>query len=165
MNPPMSDSFESICQKHREFLRRAARQMGVPDQEVDDLIQDTFLIAHRRMSCFEQRSGIGTWLYSILRNVVRNRRRGWRRYERKLSIYSTLVEDTMPCPSEQLLASRALQAFLAHLDPPRRDVFALAALGCTGREIGERLDINQNTAVARLRSARRELAQWSALAP
>lgn len=153
---------ESIYQNHREFLQRSARRLGAPEQEIEDLIQDTLLIAYQRIPVFEERSCVGTWLYAILRNVLRNRRRGWGRYERKLIVYSGVIEDPVHSLSECVLANHALEAFLAELDPPKRDVFVLAeVMGCTGREIGELLAINHNTAVSRLRAARQAFAVWT----
>ncbi|MFV8756680.1 RNA polymerase sigma factor [Nannocystaceae bacterium ST9] len=161
MDTPISTNFDSIFQSHWAYLQRAARQMGAPEQEIEDLIQDTLLIAYQQMPRFEQRSRLGTWLYSIMRNVLRNRRRGWGRYERKLIVYSGLLDEQATCVGDQVLANQVLEEFLAGLDDAKREVFVLAeVMGCTGREIGEMLEINHNTAVSRLRAARRAFAEW-----
>ncbi len=157
----ISTNFTTIYHQHREFLQRAARQLGAPEQEIDDLIQEVLLVAFQRIPRFEHRSRLSTWLYSILHNVLRNRRRGWGRYDRKLLVYSGVVDEHQPCLCDQILASQVLHDFLATLDEPKRDVFVLADLmGCTGREMGERLGINPNVATARLRAARKAFADW-----
>ena len=62
--------------------RHAALQSGEPDDwaregEADDLLQDIFLLAYRKIGSFRGESSLGTWLYRLAMNhcldVLRNR--------------------------------------------------------------------------------------------
>jgi RNA polymerase sigma-70 factor (ECF subfamily) len=50
------------------------RGLGVPDADRDDLVQDVFLVAHRRLADFDGQNA-AAWLYQIARRKVRDHRR------------------------------------------------------------------------------------------
>ena len=55
--------------------------LGVRPESVDDIAQETFVIAYRKLTMFERGTNFGAWLRTIARNLVRNelRRQGRRR--------------------------------------------------------------------------------------
>lgn len=63
---------------HAVFLYRSARHFGVPPEDAEDLVQDVFLTLAERPERFQGRSAIRTFLYGVLRNKVREYRRGGR---------------------------------------------------------------------------------------
>jgi RNA polymerase sigma-70 factor (ECF subfamily) len=72
--PPSSEaSFDAIFRAHLDYVWRVARVM-VDDASADDIAQDVFLVARRRLHEAPVRS-IRGWLYGITRNVARNHRR------------------------------------------------------------------------------------------
>jgi RNA polymerase sigma-70 factor (ECF subfamily) len=127
----------------------------------DDLVQEVFLVVHRRLGDFEGRSSSKTWLYGIIRRVVADRRRALRR---KPEDPAKLEVDAVRSPvlgpeasAEQAERVRLLHRLLAELDDEKREAFILAELeGLTMAEIAEALDANQNTVASRVRAARRE---------
>lgn len=147
--------FERVYRDHYPFVWRCARRMGVPTGDLDDVLQDTFVVAYRRFDSWDRRSRATTWLFGILRNVLRNRSRGQRRHERRVAALAH-AELGQPEPrGELLLAGELLRGFLATLDHDKRAVFLLAELeGHTAVEIGQALAISHNTASSRLRLAR-----------
>lgn len=137
--------------------------MGIADSELEDVLQDVFVIAHHRLDRLDPTAKAGTWLFGILRNVVRNRRRGHSRRLRRTEAFAVHVarreqgrhrlERNL---GERVLCSELLDGFLVSLDDKQRTVFILAELeGYSGKEIGAALGINPNTAHSRLRLARR----------
>jgi len=52
------------------FARR-----GVPSSDVDDLVQEVFLRVHRGLGGLRDDQRVGAWVFSIARNVLRDRLR------------------------------------------------------------------------------------------
>src|SRR4051794_2046029 len=61
--------------EHFPFVWRNAQRMLGIDSVVDDVVQEVFIIAFRRLHEFEGKSSFRTWLYAILRRVAANHRR------------------------------------------------------------------------------------------
>src|SRR5580658_8971322 len=81
--PPAADaeqppSFARLYEEHFSFVWRSARRLGAPEAIVDDVVQEVFVIVHRRLSAFEGHSSMRTWLFGIILNVVRAHRRSLR---------------------------------------------------------------------------------------
>jgi len=55
------------------------RRLGGPQIEVDDAVQEVFLVAHRRLRWFRGRESLTVWFYRVTENVVRHQRRRLRR--------------------------------------------------------------------------------------
>src|SRR3954452_665763 len=68
-------SFDEVYDRHFRFVWRVLRASGLPDSMVEDAAQDVFVVVHRRLSEFEGRSDIRTWLFRIARWVVTSERR------------------------------------------------------------------------------------------
>lgn len=154
--------FASLYRTHYDFVWRCALRLGVEPAEVDDVVQETFLIALRRLDEFTDEGAArpSTWLFAILRNVLRNHARGQRRRSRKQQAFGELRAGWVhEREAERGLGIGLLDQFLASLDPERRSVFVLAELeGHDSRAISEALGINHNTARTRLRAARKAFA-------
>jgi RNA polymerase sigma-70 factor, ECF subfamily len=159
-------TFEEIYDKHFGFVWRSVRRLGVNEGAVDDVVQETFLVVHRRLAEFEGRSSINTWLFGILVRVARDHRRHQRR-KAPHSLHAegaidpeTLTARADQSPHENAMKTEAvhtLHAILDELDDEKREVFILAELEqLTAPEIAEALSLNLNTTYSRLRAARQE---------
>ena len=155
--------FESIYREHFRFVWRTVRRLGVQGALVDDVVQEVFLVVHRRLADFEGRSSAKTWLYGIVRRVISDQRRTARRKPGGVDGSDGEIERAVDpelgpeASAEQAERVRLLHRILAELDDDKREVFVLAELeGLTGAEIAEALDVNPNTLASRLRAARRE---------
>lgn len=158
--------FKRVYEDHVAFMWRACRHLGVAPSAIEDVLQEVFLVVHRRLGEFEGRSSLKTWLFGILLHVVRNHRRSLRRKSPHLSNEdSTTVIDGLPNADasgaveaiEAAEAMRLLQGLLDELDDARREVFVLAELEQMGvPEIAEMLGENVNTVYGRLRTARQQ---------
>jgi RNA polymerase sigma-70 factor (ECF subfamily) len=157
--PAAPVSFEAVYEETLDFVWRSVKSLGVRDHQLDDAVQDVFLVVHRRLADFEGRSSVRTWVFGIAVRVARDYRR---RIQRKggLSPLDFEVVDPGPQPDahvESLDALREIAGALETLDEDRRDVFVLVDLeGLPVPEVAEILGIKLNTAYSRLRGARRD---------
>jgi RNA polymerase sigma-70 factor (ECF subfamily) len=150
--------FDDVYRDYFAFVWRSAKRLGVRDAALDDVVQEVFLIVHRRLEEFEGRSSVRTWLFGITLRVARD----YRRSTLRKSPDATVDPDTLRASSagpgeaaEKAEAVRLLHAILDELDDERREVFVMAELEqITMPEIADALAINVNTAYARLRAAR-----------
>jgi RNA polymerase sigma-70 factor, ECF subfamily len=157
--------FLAVYEEHVAFVWRSARRLGVADEALEDVVQEIFLVVHRRLADFEGRSSIRTWLFGIMLRVVQEHRRARRRAESRLERagvdLEALPDHRRPCPLEQASRSEAAQIFqqlLEQLDDDKRAVLIMVELEeMPVPQIAEATGVNVNTVYARLRAARREL--------
>lgn len=158
--PTSAPSLEAIYEAQFDFVWRSARRMGVAEASVDDVVQEVFLVAHRRLGDFEGRSSVKTWLFGILLRVVSDYRRTQRRKGGLAPLPDTLACDPADSPvgrTEQREAVQTLHRLLDALDEDKRAVFVLAELEqMTVPEIADALGANLNTVYSRLRAARKD---------
>ena len=146
-----------IFDAHHEFVYRSARRLGVPLTIVDDVVQETFIVAGRKLAEFEGRSSIKTWLFGIAMRVAHTHRRGEARRERRAAVVAEDAE-ALHDPYAQREAADLLHRLLDELDDERRAAFVLADCeGMTAVEIAEGLGVNINTIYSRIRSARKQM--------
>lgn len=152
-----------MYREHFRFVWRNVRRLGIDGAQVDDVVQEVFVVVHRRLADFEGRSTPKTWLYGIVRRVVADHRRSLRRKPLGNAPEDDGVDAASPpeegpeASAEQAERVRLLHRLLSLLDDAKREVFILAELeGLTLAEIAEALGVNANTVASRLRAARRE---------
>jgi RNA polymerase sigma-70 factor (ECF subfamily) len=148
-------AFSAVYAQYFRAVWRTLRRLGVEQAQLDDALQDVFVVVHRRLSEFDGRSLRG-WLYAIAVRVASDHRRA-AAHRRTVPLPETLV-DQAPDParaSELTDAVRLLHELLGELDEPKRIVFVLGELEeLSVPEIAEALGENQNTVASRLRAAR-----------
>ncbi len=133
----------------------------MPAADVDDALQEVFLVVHRRIAQYEDRGLMRAWLFSISRQVSSHYHRGAKRAEDR---HRGLVISTTAPDLEEVVARREAEqlvsTFLEGLEEPQRLVFFLADIeGLTAPEIASALDVNLNTVYGRLRQARKRFEQ------
>jgi RNA polymerase sigma-70 factor (ECF subfamily) len=151
--------FRALYQEHAPFVWRYAATHGVPRSLLDDVLQEVFLVVHGRLSSFEQRSSIKTWIAGIAVNVVRSfrRRRKHRELGEPLSELDTVgATDDSACDAlERKRARELLSALLERMSELQREAFVLCDLEQFPQvEVAGMLGVNENTLRARLRTAR-----------
>jgi RNA polymerase sigma-70 factor (ECF subfamily) len=157
--PPAREAldFAALYREHFGFVWRCVRVLGVPAEQQDDVCQEVFVVAHRRLPEFRADSGLRTWLYGILRNVAANARRSRRRRGNEVPLVGEWPSSAAG-PIENVEAREAaefVEHFLARVGEKKREVFVLALLeGMTIPEVAEALGIPLNTAYTRLRGVR-----------
>lgn len=154
---PVATQIARIFAEHAEFVWRSLRRLGVPAADVDDALQEVFLVVYRRINEYEDRGLMRAWLFSIGRQVASHYHRGARRSEER---HRGLPVTALPRDPEEVLARREAERFvhdfLEKLDEPRRLVFYLSDVeGLSAPEVAAALDTNLNTVYGRLRQARK----------
>jgi RNA polymerase sigma-70 factor (ECF subfamily) len=131
-------------------LRRYARALTRDADIADDLVQDTLVRALRSERLFHG-GDIRSWLYTILTNLNRNRRRS---LARRPSI-SPLNEDDEPGANGTEAEGRDIQRALSGLVEEQRSALLLVMLeGLTYREVAEIQGVPIGTVMSRLARAR-----------
>jgi RNA polymerase sigma-70 factor, ECF subfamily len=64
-----------LYRRHAQEVLRWARRLGAAGVDPEEVVQDVFVVVHRKLSGFRGESTFRTWLFRITRNVVRQRRR------------------------------------------------------------------------------------------
>ncbi|HET9932855.1 MAG TPA: RNA polymerase sigma factor [Polyangiaceae bacterium] len=160
-SPGNSPNLRQLFDEHAKYIWRALRHLGVPDADVEDVCQEVWVTAHRKLPEFEGRSSVRTWLYGICMRVASDyRRRAYVRRERPTA--EPAPEGEPLATSEfgsRVEARRALKALLELLDEEKRAVLVLYELeGFTMKEVAEILDTPLQTAYSRLYAAREVLS-------
>jgi RNA polymerase sigma-70 factor (ECF subfamily) len=139
---------------------RTLRRLGVAQEQLEDGVQDVFLVVHRQRALFEGRSTLKTWLVGIAVRVAKGYRRTEVRYTNRidrLAMQLTSDNNAPVTPSdgtEQREASELLHALLARLPDEQREMLVLVELEeLTVREASEALGIRVRTGQRRLRAA------------
>ena len=157
--------FADVYREYFGFVWRSARGLGVRPSAVDDVVQEIFVVVHRRLSEFEGRSTVRTWLSGIVLNVVRHHRRSIvRKSPHELPNGSAEDPEVLPTDArgphenaELAEGTRLLQRLLDTLDDDKREVLVLAELEeLSVPEIAEGLGLKVNTTYSRLRLAREQ---------
>ncbi len=70
-----SGAFKELYDAHATRLYNLAYRMGGSEAEAEDLLQEIFLHAYRKLSSFKGESTLGTWLYRLAMNLCLDRLR------------------------------------------------------------------------------------------
>jgi RNA polymerase sigma-70 factor, ECF subfamily len=154
--------FEDVYQRFFDHVYRWTRALGGPDAEREDLVQDVFLIVHRRIPDFDGKNVAG-WLYQITRRRVRDfRRLHWVRLLLNSSPPDESLASSAGTPEAELEAKQhdaILLRLLSKLPEAQRAAFVLFEIdGYSGEEIARLQDVPINTVWARVKKARAKLA-------
>lgn len=152
-------TFDAVYQQHFDFVWRLARRFGAEEGAVDDVVQDVFVVVHRKLKDFEGRSSVRTWLYGIARRVVADHRKKRSRRRETAIDEAGPVEAPAADPEGKAAQSQRLaqlRELLDQLPDEQREVFVLSELEqMSAPEIVELTGAKLNTVYSRLRLARR----------
>jgi RNA polymerase sigma-70 factor (ECF subfamily) len=147
---------EALFRHHWPRAYRAAYLVVHDSGAAEDIAQEAFLAAVRRLDRFDRRRPFGPWLHRI----VVNRAIDWSRARvlRREAGDAALAHTAAPAPPDNPHA-QSLAAALADLSPEHRAVIVLRhLLEYTPGEIAELLGLPRGTVNSRLRRGLDELA-------
>jgi RNA polymerase sigma-70 factor, ECF subfamily len=175
-----TEAFRVLVERYSPLVHRVAHRLTGSEHDADDVVQETFLRAYRRLDLFEDRAQFGSWLYRIAANCAYDVLRGRRRDERRFEVSdddTPADQDRFPSedPSPERLAfgaevRRRMEAALTRLSPAERSAFVLRHFeGFSIEEIGRTLDLDTSAtkhsifrAVQKVRRALAPLARTTA---
>jgi len=156
-------AFRALYDAHADFVWRNLRRLGVPPSEVEDRVQEAFVVAYRRFHEYEDRGhGPRAWLFQIVLRVASDARRHRRRHPEDADGGDATSLVVVDAPQTEVIARREaldrLDAALESIEVGRRAVLVLHEIEeMTAPEIANVLSIPLNTVYSRLRVARAEL--------
>jgi RNA polymerase sigma-70 factor (ECF subfamily) len=151
------DGFRVLVERHSRSVFRLAYRMTGNEHDAEEIVQETFLRAFRRLHKFEARSSFSTWVYRIATNCSLDLMRSRQRHEEHHVTPSEEHTDLMmafpaadPTP-ERMAFSKEVQekvaAALENLSPLERAAFTLRHFeGLSIEEIARTLDRNADAA-------------------
>lgn len=78
------ESFAALMTRHQVGVAHYVRQvLGAASPDVDDMVQEAFVRAHRSLADYDERWAFSTWLFTIARRCCLNHARAERRRRRR----------------------------------------------------------------------------------
>jgi len=158
-----TSSFDALYGAWQARVSRWVQSLGVPPADREDVVQEVFIVAYRRLAEFDGQNPAG-WLFQIARRKVRDHRRlVWVEHffgHRRVAVGAG-VWTTDRGPFEELETKRRQQLLLrslGRLEERQRAAFVLFEIeGNTGEEIAALTGVPVNTVWARIHKARKKL--------
>ena len=155
------EAFEAMYRAHAPRLFGLASRM-VGAEEAEDLLQEIFLAAHRKLASYRGDASLGTWLFRLARNLcvdfLRSRRAGMARQTGSLDAPDAPPIASRPGPILGVVDRLDLERALPLLPPGAREIFVLHDVeGLEHREVGRLLAISEGASKSQLHKARRRL--------
>lgn len=169
---PLDERFADLSSKHRSAIRRYILSLVHDPTVADDLTQETFLRAFRKLETLRDDSRVSAWLYRIATNICRDRYRRSSRSPQTVSIEgssdddSTSIGEKLPSTDhpplelwlDQHEMSACVQEHIEELPDASRAVILLHDVeGMTDAEIADMLGCSLGAVKIRLHRARAKL--------
>lgn len=154
---------QTLFRAHAPFVAAFLHRLGTPRSEVDDLVQEVFLVAHRKGGFVPGLGQPRTWLAAIAVRVSRagQRARSRRREADDDSALEGLAASSDPAATvEARKALERVQRALEMLDVEHRAAFVLYEIeGESCESIAASFDVPVGTVYSRLHHARRRFRE------
>lgn len=150
-------AFEALVRAHQLAVRRfLLRLTGGDAATADDLAQETFLTAYRKMHTFQGASALGTWLHTIAyRQFIAVTR------QRKREVPMAEVPDGGRDERAALEGEVLARQLMAQLCPEDRACLTLAySAGLSHAEIARVMEQPLGSVKARIHRAKLKLNRW-----
>jgi RNA polymerase sigma-70 factor (ECF subfamily) len=150
-----------LVERHAPALSRFVASIGAR-HDVEEIVQDTFVRAFASLDGFRGESSLRTWLFTIARRLVLDRRRSVRRRGEQVEVqesdaateYDSL--DSVVADETQL----RLRSALEKLSPTQREVFVLrVSEGMSYREIADTVGTTEGAARVHYHNAMRTIKE------
>lgn len=151
-----------LVERHASALARFAVSCGARE-DIDELVQDTFVRAFGSLDGFRGDSSFRTWLFTIERRLLMDRRRAAKRGPERVQVNegdSATEFDAL----DELVADEAqtqVRRAVEHLTPTQREVFVLrVAEGLSYREIAQAVSTTEGAARVHYHNAMRAIKEF-----
>jgi RNA polymerase sigma-70 factor (ECF subfamily) len=158
-----SGAFEELYKQHAGRLYNLAYRMAGGASDADDLLQDIFLLAYRKLGSFRGESSLATWLYRLAMNhcldVLRSRQS--RMGQQTDSLDDDGAGQVASSPPLSAVNRIDLERAIETLPPACRAAFLLHDVeGFGHQEIGDILGISEGTSKSQVHKARLRIRQY-----
>ena len=154
---------EALFRAHAPFIGSFLHRLGVHTTEVEDLLQEVFIVAHRKGGYLPGPATPRSWLAAIAVRVAQAGRRARHRREPAAGAVVDLLKATGADPAQRLDVRRSMERVQRALDGmpfEQRAAFVLFEIeGKSGEEIAELQGAPLNTVWARIHKARKKLQE------
>jgi RNA polymerase sigma-70 factor (ECF subfamily) len=157
-------AFEDVYRQHGPRLYNVVLRLVGSPADAEDVLQEVFLLAFRKLASFRGEAALGTWLHRLAVNASldRLRSRGARESQRTEGFEPGTAGpvDRQP-PSGEVVVSRLdLERAIALLPDGYRAAFVLHDVeGFDHREVGGILGISEGTSKSQVHKARLRLRE------
>ena len=157
-----AEAFEELYRAHAGRLYNLVFRMAGSAAEADDLLQDVFLHAHRKLGSFRGDSSLGTWLYRLAVNHCLDFLRGRQAKMTRVNRFAGRGGRKRAgngVPSVPTAVSRIdLERAIARLPDGCRAAFVLHDVeGFEHNEVGRLLGVSEGTSKSQVHKARMKL--------
>ncbi len=151
--------FDDLIAKYQTMVYRTAWRMLGDAAEAEDISQEVFLKLHSRLAEFENQPNPAGWLYRVTVNLSLDRIRRRRPTEEPEHLISHADSPEFSAIKQQQLDK--LARLLQRLSPQERAALILRDLeGLNSREVGEILNVSEETVRSAIFRAKEKLRQW-----
>jgi RNA polymerase sigma-70 factor (ECF subfamily) len=158
-------AFDQLYREQAGRLYNLAYRMTGAAADAEDLVQEMFLLAYRKIGSFKGESSIGTWLYRLGVNLcvdhLRSRQHRDRRATESLDDDRQRGQRVAALPTTEMTLTRLeLERAIAELPESYRSAFVLHDVEGFGHgEIASMLRIAEGTSKSLVHKARMRLRQ------
>jgi RNA polymerase sigma-70 factor, ECF subfamily len=151
-----------LVERHAPAVARFVASVGFR-ADVDEVVQDTFVRAFASIDGFRGESSLRTWLFTIARRLVLDRRRAARRRGEHVEVQEGDVATEYDA-LDAVVAGETharMRGALAALTPTQREVFVLrVSEGMSYRDIAEAVDTTEGAARVHYHNAMRAIKEF-----
>jgi RNA polymerase sigma-70 factor, ECF subfamily len=153
--------FSKVYANHFDFVWRAARGLGANPANTDDVVQEVFLIVHRKLDALENPDALRSWLFGITRRVCKDHRRAAARRGPHVELDQQREVNPDQDPQAHAMGRqelRVVEKYVERLDEDNRALFFLTLVeGLSIADAAKLLNLNANTTYSRVRVLRQDL--------
>jgi RNA polymerase sigma-70 factor (ECF subfamily) len=155
-------AFEEIYRAHAARLFGLIHRMVGNAADAEDLLQEVFLAAHRKLDGFRGESALGTWLYRLATNhcldYLRSRAAKSGQMTDAIEDEPMIADAGSRAIAESTVSKMDLERALAQLPQGCRAAFLLHDVeGLEHREVADALGIAEGTSKSQVHKARLKL--------
>jgi RNA polymerase sigma-70 factor (ECF subfamily) len=151
-----------LVARHAPALARFAVNLGARD-DVEELVQDTFVRAFGSLDAFRGESSLRTWLFTIERRLLLDRRRSEKRRRETVGVeeHEAVTEFDALDGVVAAETERRVREAVERLTPTQREVFTLrVAEGLSYREIADVVGSTEGAARVHYHNAMRAVKEF-----
>ena len=151
------EAFTDLIQQHKGLIYKVAALYADNLHDREDMCQEIIYQLWKSYDSFENRSGIGTWMYRVAMNTAIN---FFKRHKRRLAVESTgreILDYAEPPDADMEERFKAMNDQIKELNLMERGIVMLYLEGRSYEEISEVIGISTSNVGTRLSRIRDKL--------